>query len=305
MTGPANQTAASIHARLKNEAEGQGRPFAEMLQYYGIERFLYRLSRSKYMDKFILKGGLLFYGWNIPLRRPTRDVDFRGYLDNSDESVLQAIKDVIAEPVPDDGIMFDPRTIAVERTQIDADYAGVRAKFTGYLGRARIPMQIDIGFSDVLVTRAEQVDYPTLLGNAKSPRLKGYPRESTVSEKFHAMIRHAALNSRLKDYYDIWLLAENFEFDGRSLQKAIEKTFAKRQTEIPIERPAALTVEFAKTNQGRWTNFLNKFSLQSGDVGDFTGMVNRIWLFLDYPIRLSQGDKPSKQLHWSPRTGWK
>ena len=248
MTGTANQTAASIHAHLKNEAEGQGRPFAELLQYYGIERFLYRLSRSKYMDKFILKGGLLFYGWNIPLRRPTRDVDFRGYLDNSDESVPQAIKDVIAEPVPDDGITFDPRTIAVERTQIDADYEGVRIKFTRHLGRARIPMQIDIGFSDVLASHAEQVDYPTLLGDTKSPRLKGYPRESTVSEKFHAMIRHAALNSRFKDYYDIRLLAENFEFDGRSLQKAIEKTFAKRQTEIPIERPAALTIEFAKTN---------------------------------------------------------
>lgn len=305
MTGTANQTAASIHARLKKEAEGQGRPFEELLQYYGIERFLYRLSRSKYMDKFILKGGLLFYGWSIPLRRPTRDVDFRGYCNNSDESVRQAIKDVIVEPVPDDGIMFDPLTIAVERTQIDADYVGVRAKFTGYLGRTRIPMQIDIGFSDVLATRAEQVDYPTLLSDTKSPRLKGYPRESIVSEKFHAMIRLATLNSRFKDYYDIWLLVENFEFDGRSLQKAIEKTFVKRQTEIPIERPSALTVKFAKTNQGRWTSFLNKSNLQSRDVNDFAGVVNWIWLFLEYPIRLSQGDKPSKQLHWSPRTGWK
>jgi hypothetical protein len=98
---------------------------------------------------------------------------------------------------------------------------------------------------------------------------------------------------------------ENFEFDGRSLQKAIEKTFVKRQTEIPIERPSALTVKFAKTNQGRWTSFLNKSNLQSRDVNDFAGVVNWIWLFLEYPIRLSQGDKPSKQLHWSPRTGWK
>lgn len=300
-----NNIAASIQARLKNEAEQQSKPFAELLQYYGMERFLYRLSKSQYVDKFVLKGGLLLYGWNVPLRRPTRDIDFRGYLDSSEESILRAIKEVITEPVPEDGIVFDTNTIRVEQTQINTDYEGVSIKFTGYLGRARIPMHIDIGFSDVLASRVERIVYPTLLNDTKAPRLKGYPRESIVSEKFHAMIRHAELNSRFKDYYDIWLIAENFEFESLSLHKAIEKTFAKRQTEIPPEKPVALTSEFAEANREKWKNFLKKFNLRNKEVEDFADVINKIWSFLEYPIRASLGDRPSKQLHWSPRKGWK
>lgn len=305
MTKAQKNITASIQTRLKNEAEQQGKPFAELLQYYGMERFLYRLSKSQYVDKFVLKGGLLLYGWNIPLRRPTRDIDFRGYLDNSEKSILRAIKNITTEPVPDDGIIFDTNTINVEQTQIDADYEGIRVKFKGYLGKARIPMQIDIGFSDVLASRVERVDYPTLLNDAKTPRLKGYPRESFVSEKFHAMIRHAQLNSRFKDYYDIWLIAENFDFESQSLQKAIEKTFAKRQTEIPDERPVGLTLEFAETNRDRWTNFLNKLGLQNEHVEDFVNVVEQIWSFIQYPINVSVGEKPSKGLYWTPQKGWK
>jgi len=304
MTEAHKNLEASIHARLKQEAEGQGKPFAELLQYYGMERFLYRLSKSEYVDKFVLKGGLLIYGWNIPLRRPTRDIDFRGYLENSEKAVLRAIKDVIRETVPEDGVAFDARTIHVEQTQIDADYEGIRVKFTGYLGKARIPMQIDIGFSDVLASRVERVQYPTLLDDAKTPRLKSYPKESMVSEKFHAMIRHGQLNSRFKDYYDLWLMAENFEFEAQALQKAIEKTFAKRQTAVPVERPIGLTTEFAETNRERWTKFLDKSSLQSKDVQDFVDVVERIWAFIEYPLKISSGEESSKALHWTPGKGW-
>lgn len=305
MTEAQKNITASIQTRLKNEAEQQGKPFAELLQYYGMERFLYRLSKSQYVDKFVLKGGLLLYGWNIPLRRPTRDIDFRGYLDNSDKGILRAIKDITAEPVPEDGIVFDTNTINVKQTQIDADYEGIRVKFTGYLGKARIPMRIDIGFSDVLASRVERVDYPTLLSDAKMPRLKGYPRESIVSEKFQAMIRHAQLNSRFKDYYDLWLIAENFEFESQSLQKAIEKTFAKRQTEIPSERPVGLTLEFAEANRDKWTNFLNKLDLQNEHVEEFVNIVEKIWSFIEYPIKVSLGEKPSKGVCWTPQKGWK
>ncbi|HUE99157.1 MAG TPA: nucleotidyl transferase AbiEii/AbiGii toxin family protein [Anaerolineales bacterium] len=296
--------AASIQARLKREAEEQGKPYAELLQYYGMERFLYRLSRSQYVDKFVLKGGSLIYGWNILLRRPTRDIDFRGYLENSAKAILLAMRDVIKEPVPDDGMVFDAKTIHVEQTQIDADYEGTRVKFTGYLGKARIPMQIDIGFSDVLTSRVERLDYPTLLDDAAAPRLKSYPKESMVSEKFHAMIRHAQLNSRFKDYYDLWLIADNLEFDGQPLQRAIKKTFAKRNTAIPVERPAGLTVEFARTNRDRWARFLNKSNLQSKAVADFVDIVERIWTFIEYPIRISFEEEPSNKLYWIPQKGW-
>jgi len=296
---------ASIKERLKTEARQQGKPFAEMLQYYGMERFLYRLSRSQYVDKFVLKGGLLLYGWNVPFRRPTRDMDFRGYLNNNEESILHAIKEMIAEPVPEDGIIFDADMINLEQTQIDSDYEGVRIKFTGYLGKAGIPMQIDVGFSDVLASRVESMNYPTLFEDTKAPRLKSYPRASIVSEKFHAMIRYAELNSRFKDYYDIWIIAASFEFDSQPLQKAIGKTFAKRQTEIPVERPVALTSGFAGINQGKWMNFLKKFDPKNKDIEEFENVVNRIWFFLEYPIQAALNGKLSKQLHWFPQKGWK
>ena len=296
--------AASIQARLKRQAEIRGKTFAELLQYYGMERFLYRLSKSQYVDKFVLKGGLLIYGWNIPLRRPTRDIDFRGYLDNSAQAIRRAIKEIIEEPVPEDGIVFDTKTIQVEQTQIDADYEGIRVKFTGYLGKARIPMQVDIGFSDILASRVERVNYPTLLEDAKPPRLKSYPKESMVSEKFHAMIRHAQLNSRFKDYYDLWLIAENFEFDVLSLQKAIEKTFAQRNTAIPVEKPAGLTVEFADANRSRWTNFLNKANLQTKGAENFAEVVERIWIFIEYPIQASLHKGSLYELRWIPQRGW-
>lgn len=303
MTESPKNIAASIQARLRNEAEQQDKPFAELLQYYAMERFLYRLSKSQYLDKFVLKGGLLIYGWNIPLRRPTRDIDFRSYLDNSEKTILRAITEVIRERVPEDGIRFDGKAIHVEQTQIDADYEGVRVKFAGYLGKARIPMQIDIGFSDVLASRVERVDYPVLLDDLQAPRLKSYPKESIISEKFHAMIRHAQLNSRFKDYYDLWLIADNFEFEALPLQKAIGKTFAKRQTKIPVERPVGLTPDFARTNREKWTSFLTKSGLQSKEAEDFVNVVDRIWTFIEYPIRISFA-KESEELHWIPQKGW-
>ena len=304
MTESIKNISASIQARLKKEADEQGLPFAQVLQYYVMERFLYRLSKSSYVNAFVLKGGLLLYGLNIPLRRPTRDIDFRGYLENSEGSVQQAIVDIISTPVPADGVEFDPKSIRVEQTQIDADYEGIRVRFIGFLGKANVPMQIDIGFSDALASRVESMEYPTLLENTEAPRLKGYPRESIVSEKFHAMIRHAELNSRFKDYYDIWLLSRHFEFDELSLQKAIEKTFTKRDTKLPVDRPVGLTPEFAESNRHRWTGFLNKLQLESEDAEDFGTVVEQIWSFLMHPLQISTAKSKSKR-SWTPRKGWK
>ena len=165
-------------------------------------------------------------------------------------------------------------------------------------------MQIDIGFSDVLASRVEHVKYPTLLEDTKPPRLKSYPKESMVSEKFHAMIRHAHLNSRFKDYCDLWLIANNFEFEVQSLQKAIEKTFTRRNTAIPLERPAGLTTEFAQSNRDRWIKFLSKSNLQSKNVENFAGVVERIWMFIEYPIRASLQEGIARELRWIPPKGW-
>lgn len=294
---------ASIHARLKNEASRQGKPFAEILQYYAMERFLYRFSRSIYSDKFILKGGLLFYVWSLALRRPTRDIDFRGYVENNPESVAQVIRDILLEPTTDDGITFDVESIKTEATQIDADYEGIRVKFLGYLGRARIAMQLDVGFSDEITSKAEPIHYPSLLPDQKSIRVKSYPKESVVSEKFHAMVHHAELNSRWKDYYDIWLISETFEFESSSIQRAIERTFKKRDTELSVEKPPALTTDFAANNQTRWKNFLKKTGLENSHMNDFSEVVERIWAFLEYPL-LASFDKSRLNRHWTPQKGW-
>jgi len=160
MKEPIKNISASILAQLRNQTEILERPFAETLQYYAMERFLYRLSKTKYADKFILKGGMLFYAWNLSMRRPTRDIDFRGYVSSKRKDFLKIIKEVIAESAPEDGIVFEPQSVSVEETQIDADYQGIRVKLTSYLQRTKIPIQIDIGFSDELTSKAETIKYP-------------------------------------------------------------------------------------------------------------------------------------------------
>ena len=304
MTDPVKNIAASIQARLKNEAEKQARPFAEVLQYYVMERFLYRLSKTKYATKFILKGGLLFYVWNIPLRRATRDIDFRGYVTNDSKTLMEIFTEVIEVSAPEDGIAFDAKSIFVEETQIDADYQGIRAKLTALLGRSRIPVQIDVGFSDELASKAELVEYPNILPDLKQVHMKGYPKESVVAEKFHAMTRHAELNSRMKDYYDLWLISETFEFDGQALKKAIETTFKKRDTELPIERPIALTLEFASNNQIGWSNFLKKMNLENASSNDFGNIIEKVWAFLQHPLQASI-NKTKSTKKWLPHKGWK
>jgi predicted nucleotidyltransferase component of viral defense system len=301
---PVKNVSASILARLRNQSQKLERPFAEVLQYYAMERFLYRLSKTNYADKFILKGGLMFYVWDLPLRRPTRDIDFRGYVSSSSKALLKIINDVIAVSVPEDGIVIDPQSVSIEDTQIDADYQGIRVKMTALLERSRIPLQIDIGFSDDLSSKAETIEYPNMLPNLKAARMKAYPKEAVVAEKFHAMLRHGDLNSHMKDYYDIWLISETFAFENHVLQKAIETTFKNRDTELPTERPASLSVEFASTNNTRWMNFLQKMNLETNQSDNFVNIMERIWKFLEHPVKTSLNQITSAR-KWTPQKGWK
>jgi predicted nucleotidyltransferase component of viral defense system len=297
--------AASIHARLANEAKNLRRPFGEVLQYYGIERFLYRLSKTQYAYSFILKGGLVFYCWNIPLRRPTKDIDFLGVLpglfDNRKEFIQQVITASISISAPEDGVYFDPATLVVEEIQVDADRRGIRAKYLGYLSRAQIPMQIDFGFSDEITSEAEIISYPTLLHDLAGSKLRGYPVESVVAEKFHAIERFADVPSRWKDYYDIWLISEHFELDDQSLQKAIAKTFEKRVTLIPAGRPISLTADRASKYRENWKTFLKKYGLENAEINDLLLMVEKIWVFLEWPLQgLVTPKTQGYRRHWIP-----
>lgn len=250
---------ASIRAQLQNKAKESNRPFSEILQYYGMERFLYRFSRSQYTDKFTLKGALMFNVWQVPERRTTLDIDFLARFDNQITSIEKVIKDVCNVSVVSDGLNFDPETIKGQRVKEDADYEGVRIKFLGYLERSRIPMQIDVGFGDIIYPKSEVINYPAIL-NLPKPHLKGYPAESMISEKFEAMIKLGLLNSRMKDFYDIWIIMCQFNFNGSKLAEALKRTFEHRKTSLPQGKPlfAEEIYDERSDRQTLWKAFLKK-----------------------------------------------
>jgi len=254
---------ASIRARLQNKAKETNRPFAEIMQYYAMERFLYRFSRSKYADKFILKGALLFTVWKVPDRRTTLDIDFLARYDNKVASIEAVVMDICSVPVDSDGLIFDSETVQGRKIKEDADYEGVRVKFIGFLGRSRIHMQIDVGFGDIIFPKPQAIDYPTILSLPK-PHFKGYPIESVVSEKFEAMVKLGLLNSRMKDFYDIWLMIRQFNFNGLDLAEALKRTFEHRKTNLPAGKPlfAEEIYDEKSDRQTLWKTFLRKGNIK-------------------------------------------
>lgn len=248
---------ASIRHRLLNNARGTNRPFNEIIQYYTIERFLYRLSKSVYADKFILKGALMFRAWGASQYRPTRDIDFLGFTTNELEAAARLFREICSLEVQPDGMTFDDQTVLCSRIKEDADYEGIRVNLTGYLGKARIPLQIDVGFGDSVYPAPIWLQYPAIL-DMPAPRLRGYPPESVVAEKFQAMVFLGSVNSRLKDFYDLWLLADQFVFDGQKLQEAISHTFKRRNTILPQEIPVGLNKAFATEKEVQWRAFIQR-----------------------------------------------
>ena len=254
---------ASIRARLQNKAKETNRPFAEIMQYYAMERFLYRFSRSKYADKFILKGALLFTVWKVPDRRTTLDIDFLARYDNKVASIEEVVRDICSVPVDSDGLIFNAETVQGRKIKEDADYEGVRVKFIGFLERSRIHMQIDVGFGDIIFPKPQAIDYPTILSLPK-PHFKGYPIESVVSEKFEAMVKLGLLNSRMKDFYDIWLMIRQFNFNGSDLAEALKRTFEHRKTNLPAGKPlfAEEIYDEKSDRQTLWKAFLSKSNIK-------------------------------------------
>jgi len=240
---------SSVRQRLLNRAKSDQRPFNELLQYYAMERFLYRLSQSAYADRFVLKGALMLRVWRSPELRPTMDIDMLGRMSNEEADIVDQIRDILTADVEADGLAFDPDSIQAERITEDADYEGLRIRFPGTLGSARVNMQIDIGFGDVVYPGPEESDLPTML-NSPAPRLLCYSRESSISEKFEAMVKLGMLNSRMKDFYDIWLLSRQFDFDGAKLTEAIRLTFERRGTKLPFE-VEAFSAPFIEAKQAQ------------------------------------------------------
>ena len=252
---------ASVRQRLVNYAKADGRPFAEVLQYYAMERFLYRLSVSPHVETFTLKGALLLTAWQAPISRPTMDIDLLGRTDNAVDTIITVMREISQTAVADDEIVFDPESFAGETIREDADYAGVRTEFLGRVDSARVHMQIDIGFGDVMTPGPEKLIYPTIL-DFPAPTLSGYSRETVVAEKLQALVQLRLLNTRMKDYFDLWLLARQPELNKEVLATAIKRTFANRGMEIdatPIGLSPAFGDEPAKQKQ--WVAFLKRARL--------------------------------------------
>ncbi len=263
--------AASIKARLQNKARAEKRPFNDLLQLYGIERFLYRLSCSPFRKQFVLKGALMLLALEVPSMRPTRDIDLLGHTSNDLTQAAQVFRQVCQQEVEPDGLRFDPASIKATRIKEDADYEGVRLQLRAYLGSAHIPLQIDIGFADVLTPAAVDIRYPTLL-SLPAPVLRGYPLETIIAEKLQSMVFLGSINSRMKDFYDLWVLFSHFDMDTPTLQRAIRRTFQRRQTTIPAEVPVAFSEAFAQAKQAQWDAFVARSRLE-GHVPAFAEVV--------------------------------
>ncbi len=287
---------ASIHARLANEAQKTKKPFNELLQHYGMERFLYRLSITESANSFVLKGGLIFTVWEIEQRRATRDIDFLGSLERNVKDIVQILKAAVETLAPEDGLVFDANTIQVEERLVDVERMGISANLLGYLGRAEIPIHIDVGFSDEILSSAKEISFPTLLSGMERPQLKGYSPEFVISEKLHAMGKYVEAPSRWKDYYDVWLISEYFELDLFPLQEAFITTFNNRNTELPISRPKCLSADFALKYQVGWQSFLKKNALKTNMDNLFT-LTEEIWIFLETPLA---NPELSPNTKWNP-----
>jgi len=291
--------AASVRQKLKNQAAQDKRPFAELLQYYAMERFLYRLTQSEHAGRFILKGALMLRAWQSPVIRPTMDIDMLGKTSNDVDSICAQITDIVSIDI-DDGLVFDSDTIRGEVIKEDADYEGVRVRFIGTLDNARVTMQIDVGFGDIVHPDPVETELPTIL-DSPAPKLLCYSRESAIAEKFEAMVKLGELNSRMKDFYDIWLLSRQFAFDGTELAEAIRLTFENRETEVP-DVITAFTDEFINIKQDQWAAFHKRLG-QEHVPADLAEVVAGTEAFLQ-PIAsaLLEGKRFSQK--WSISDFW-
>lgn len=285
-----SNAAASVRARLLNVAKAQGVDFNQVLVRFALERILYRLSRSEHADHFLLKGALLFTLWYDMPHRATRDADLLGIGASDLESVVQTFRG-IASVVVDDGIVFDPASVAAEEIRKDAGYVGVRILISGELAKARCKVQIDIGFGDAVTPAPVEATYPVLLADLPAPRLRTYPMYTVVAEKVHAIALLGMVNSRMKDYFDLSVLLDRETLDIDLLSQALKATFDRRGMSIPAELPVGLTDEFANdpSRQALWQAFIRKNELAPDPL---PAIVDRLRIALRAALSRAVDSKP-------------
>ena len=295
---------ASVHHRLLTLAKAREEDLSLVMKRFGIERFLYRMSKSPYSDQYVLKGAMLFPLWKMRVYRPTRDLDLLGFGEGSEKILKERFRKICAIEVEEDGLFFDQRSISIEDIREDQEYPGQRVQLITKLGKAPINLQIDVGFGDVVTPEAEMTGYPTLL-DFPAPRIRAYPKETVVAEKMQATVALEMLNSRMKDFYDIWAMSQEFDFAGETLVQAIELTFQRRRTAIPAISPVALTAEFAHDPQKirLWKTFLERNRLNVGGR-EFGKIIEEISSFLMPPL-LALADRRPFIKTWAAGGPWR
>jgi predicted nucleotidyltransferase component of viral defense system len=296
--------AASIRQKLLNLAHERKEEFQLVLVRYGLERLLYRLSQSKHRNQFVLKGAMLFQLWTGQSHRATLDLDLLGFGDDTVARFEAIFREVGEQAVEDDGLRFAVKDFHGEEIREDQRYAGVRIIGTAMLGTARIPIQIDIGFGDAITPKPQPATYPSLLG-MPAAQLPAYPKETVIAEKFEAMVSLGIANSRMKDFYDIWIISTTFEFEGWLLAKAVQATFERRGTVIPSAPPMALTPEFGNdaAKQQQWRAFIAKGRLLVAAPA-LAEVTNHLATFL-WPVTQAIVQKQVFRGTWPQGGGWR
>ncbi len=301
--GNLRNVAASVRARLTELAKKQKEDLQALLTRYAIERFLFRLSVSPHNERFVLKGAMLFQLWTQLPHRATKDVDLMGIGESSLGGIAEVMKAICSTTVPDDGLTFETAALVAERIKEDQEYEGVRVLCPVRLGSIQLRLQIDVGFGDAISPHPESVNFPTLL-DFPAPILQAYPKESVVAEKFHAMVLLGLPNSRMKDFFDLWILCKDFAFEGESLTQAIRATFQRRGLSLPSDTPLALTAEFgtdpSKTRQ--WAAFIRKGKLAAVPE-NLTTVIDLLEQFL-MPVARMAAENDSLTAKWMAGGPW-
>ena len=296
---------ASVRARLLNQARASGEEFERTLTRFAAERWLYRLGVSAARSRCVLKGASLLTVWLPDPHRATRDVDVLATGDTRDTAIRELLGDICTVQCPDDGVTFDLSALVIDPIRVEEEYAGVRSLFWAYLGSARIRMQVDIGIGDALTSNVDEIEYPAMLPDLPRANIRAYPRETSVAEKFEAMVKLGRRNSRMKDFHDVYALCAAFVFDGEALCLAIKGCFDRRGTPWTAERPDPLTTAFYQDDalQKRWQAYLRSGNILVTPPARFDEVGEQIILFLG-PVRDSVVAGEIFTGTWTTKLAW-
>jgi len=300
VNGQPKNMAVSVRARLTERARERKENAQLLMIRFVIERLLFRLSVSDHRKLFVLKGAMLFSLWTPAPYRATGDLDLLGFGDNDPDQVAGIFREIMAIDA-DDGIVFKPETLVAAVAREEDEYSGVRIGFQADLAGARLSIHVDVGYGDAITPGAQDIAYPSLL-DLPEPKLRAYPPETVVAEKFQAMTALGMVNSRMKDFFDIWAIANTFAFQGQVLAMAIQATFERRGTPLPADLPIALTDGFAQEKQPQWTAFLRRteFSLAPEPFPEIQAQVAALLM----PPALALVRKEAFNSPWPPGGPW-